>query len=222
MNPQTQRTSATAGANAAVREAAAVAFVLPPLPYAENALEPVISAKTLRIHHGKHHQGYVDTLNQLVAGTPFANRPLKELVLATAGKPEQAALFHNAAQAWNHSFYWRSLSPRGGNVPPLDLKTRIDSIFGDLDSLKEQLGTAATTQFGSGWAWLVLDGAKLRVVKTDNADNPLTAQLKPLLVIDVWEHAYYLDCQNRRADYVKGVIDKLINWEFAAENLDSA
>jgi len=222
MNPQTQRTSATAGANAAVREAAAVAFVLPPLPYAENALEPVISAKTLRIHHGKHHQGYVDTLNQLVAGTPFANRPLKELVLATAGKPEQAALFHNAAQAWNHSFYWRSLSPRGGNVPPLDLKTRIDSIFGDLDSLKEQLGIAATTQFGSGWAWLVLDGAKLRVVKTDNADNPLTAQLKPLLVIDVWEHAYYLDCQNRRADYVKGVIDKLINWEFAAENLDSA
>jgi len=222
MNPQTQRTSATAGANAAVREAAAVTFVLPPLPYAENALEPVISAKTLRIHHGKHHQGYVDTLNQLVAGTPFANRPLKELVLATAGKPEQAALFHNAAQAWNHSFYWRSLSPRGGNVPPLDLKTRIDSIFGDLDSLKEQLGTAATTQFGSGWAWLVLDGAKLRVVKTDNADNPLTAQLKPLLVIDVWEHAYYLDCQNRRADYVKGVIDKLINWEFAAENLDSA
>jgi Fe-Mn family superoxide dismutase len=222
MNPQTQRTSATAGANAAVREAAAVTFVLPPLPYAENALEPVISAKTLRIHHGKHHQGYVDTLNQLVAGTPFANQPLKELVLATAGKPEQAALFHNAAQAWNHSFYWRSLSPRGGNVPPLDLKTRIDSIFGDLDSLKEQLGTAATTQFGSGWAWLVLDGAKLRVVKTDNADNPLTAQLKPLLVIDVWEHAYYLDCQNRRADYVKGVIDKLINWEFAAENLDSA
>jgi Fe-Mn family superoxide dismutase len=222
MNPQTQRTSATAGANAAVREAAAAAFVLPPLPYAENALEPVISAKTLRIHHGKHHQGYVDALNQLVAGTPFADRPLKELVLATAGKPEQAALFHNAAQAWNHSFYWRSLSPRGGNVPPLDLKTRIDSIFGDLDSLKEQLGTAATTQFGSGWAWLVLDGAKLRVVKTDNADNPLTAQLKPLLVIDVWEHAYYLDCQNRRADYVKGVIDKLINWEFAAENLDSA
>jgi superoxide dismutase, Fe-Mn family len=222
MNPQTQRTSATAGANAAVREAAAAVFVLPPLPYAENALEPVISAKTLRIHHGKHHQGYVDALNQLVAGTPFADRPLKELVLATAGKPEQAALFHNAAQAWNHSFYWRSLSPRGGNVPPLDLKTRIDSIFGDLDSLKEQLGTAATTQFGSGWAWLVLDGAKLRVVKTDNADNPLTAQLKPLLVIDVWEHAYYLDCQNRRADYVKGVIDKLINWEFAAENLDSA
>ncbi len=222
MNPQIRRANETDGANVAVRKAAAAAFVLPPLPYADNALEPAISAKTLRIHHGKHHRGYVDTLNQLVAGTPFAGRSLEELVLATAGKPEHAALFHNAAQAWNHSFYWRSLSPSGGNVPPHDLKARIDSMFGDLDSLKEELGTAATTLFGSGWAWLVLDGAKLRVVTTENADNPLTTQLKPLLVIDVWEHAYYLDCQNRRADYVKGVIDKLINWEFAVENLDSA
>jgi len=221
MHAQTQ-VAATTSAGPKVMQAAATAFALPPLPYAENALEPIISAKTLRLHYGKHNKGYVDTLNQLVAGTPFADMSLKQLVLSTAGKPEHAPIFNNAAQAWNHAFYWRSLSPGGGGVPPLPLKTRIDSTFGDLEALKGELGTAATTLFGSGWAWLVLDGAKLRVVKTGNAENPLTAYTKPLLAIDVWEHAYYLDFENKRADYVKGVIDKLINWEFAAENLSSA
>jgi Fe-Mn family superoxide dismutase len=197
-------------------------FALPPLPYAENALEPVISAKTLWLHYSKHNKGYVDTLNKLVTGTPFADMSLKQLVLATAGKPEHAPIFNNAAQAWNHAFYWRSLTPGGGGVPPPPLKTRIDSTFGDLGALKEELGTAATTLFGSGWAWLVLDGAKLRVVKTSNAENPLTAYARPLLAIDVWEHAYYVDFENKRADYVKGVIEKLINWNFAPENLSSA
>ena len=221
MDMQSQSASARVGAVPKM-QAAATVFLLPPLPYAENALEPVISAKTLRLHYRKHHRGYIDTLNQLITGTPFAAMSLKQLVVSAASEPEQAPIFRNAAQAWNHAFYWRSLSPRGGGFPPHALKVRVDSIFGGLEALKEELGTAATTQFGSGWAWLVLDGAKLRVVKTDNAENPLTTRLKPLLVIDVWEHAYYLDFQNRRADYVKEVIDKLINWEFAAENLGAA
>jgi Fe-Mn family superoxide dismutase len=221
MDAQTQVAVTTAGAVPKAKTARAV-FALQPLPYAENGLEPVISAKTLRLHYGKHYKGYVDTLNQLVAGTPFADMSLKQIFLSTAAEPEHAPIFHNAAQAWNHAFYWRSLSPRGGGFPPHALKVRVDSTFGGLEALKEELGTAATTQFGSGWAWLVLDGAKLRVVKTDNAENPLTVLMKPLLVIDVWEHAYYLDFQNRRADYVKAVIEKLINWEFAAENLGAA
>jgi Fe-Mn family superoxide dismutase len=221
MDAQTQLADAS-GLGPKVTQGAASVFALPPLPYAENALEPVISAKTLRLHYGTHNKGYVDTLNQLVAGTPFADMSLKQLVLSTAGKPEHAPIFNNAAQAWNHAFYWRSLSPGGGGVPPHALKACIDSTFGRLEALKEELGTAATTLFGSGWAWLVLDGAKLRVVKTGNAENPLTAYTKPLLAIDVWEHAYYLDFQNKRADYVKRVIEKLINWEFAAENLGAA
>jgi Fe-Mn family superoxide dismutase len=221
MNAQTQLAGRTVTVAPNVKAAAAV-FTLPPLPYAENALEPVISAQTVRLHYGKHNKGYVDTLNQLVAGTPFADMSLKQLVLSTARKPEHASIFHNAAQAWNHTFFWLSLSPRGGGFPPPALKGRIDSAFGDLDALKEKLGTAAITQFGSGWAWLVVDGDKLAVVNTDNADNPLTAHMKPLLVIDVWEHAYYLDFQNRRADYVNKLIDKLVNWEFAADNLGAA
>jgi Fe-Mn family superoxide dismutase len=221
MNTQTQVAGNTV-APAPKAKAAKAIFGLPPLPYAESALEPVISTKTLQFHYGKHHRGYIDTLNKLVAGTPFAELSLEQIVLTTAGKPEQAPIFHNAAQAWNHAFYWRSLSPKGGGAPPGVLKARIDSAFGDLETFKKELGKAATTQFGSGWAWLVLDDDKLTVVQTDNAENPLPAQLKPLLVIDVWEHAYYLDFQNRRADYVKEVIDKLINWEFAAENLGAA
>jgi Fe-Mn family superoxide dismutase len=221
MNAQTRVAGTSVGAVPKTKTATTV-FSMLPLPYAENALEPGISAKTLRIHYGKHYKGYVDALNQLVAGTPFADMSLNQVVLSTAGEPEHAPIFHNAAQAWNHAFYWRSLSPRGGGFPSHALKVRVDSTFGNLEALKEELGTAATTQFGSGWAWLVLDGARLRVVKTDNAENPLTEHMKPLLVIDVWEHAYYLDFQNRRADYVKEVIDKLINWEFAAENLGAA
>jgi Fe-Mn family superoxide dismutase len=222
MDTQTQVAGTSVRAVPKAKTATTV-FAMLPLPYAENGLEPIISAKTLGLHYGKHYKGYVDALNQLVAGTPFAAMSLKQLVISTAGDPEHAPIFHNAAQAWNHAFYWRSLSPRGGGFPSHALKVRVDSTFGDLEALKGELATAATTQFGSGWAWLVLDGAKLRVVKTDNAENPLTTNmLKPLLVIDVWEHAYYLDFQNRRADYVKEVIEKLINWEFAAENLGAA
>ena len=159
------------------------------------------------------------TLNKLIAGTPLANLSLEKLIAETAGKADKVAIFNNAAQTWNHTFYWRSLRPKGGGEPPAALKQRIEASFGNLDACKKELATAATTQFGSGWAWLVLDADKLKVVKTGNAETPLTKGMKPLLTIDVWEHAYYLDYQNRRADYVNAVLDKLINWGFAAENL---
>ena len=193
--------------------------VLPPLPYAENALDPVISAATLGFHYGKHHKGYVDNLNKLIAGTEFAGLSLEQLINETAGKTDKTAIFNNAAQTWNHTFYWRSLRAKGGGEPPAALKQKIEAAFGNLDACKKELATAATTQFGSGWAWLVLEGDKLKVVKTGNAETPLTKGAKPLLVIDVWEHAYYLDYQNRRADYVNAVLDKLVNWGFAADNL---
>lgn len=192
---------------------------LAPLPYAENALDPVISAKTIGFHYGKHHKGYVDNLNNLSEGTEYAGLTLEKIIGGTAGKADKTAIFNNAAQAWNHTFYWRGLTPKGGGEPPAALKQKIEAAFGTLDACKKELATAATTQFGSGWAWLVLDGGKLKVVKTGNADSPLTKGMKPLLTIDVWEHAYYLDYQNRRADYVAAVLDKLINWGFAAENL---
>jgi Fe-Mn family superoxide dismutase len=197
----------------------AVLHILPPLPYAEDALGPVISANTIGFHYGKHHKGYFDTLNKLIAGTPLAKLSPEKLITETAGKADKVAIFNNAAQTWNHTFYWRSLRPRGGGEPPAALKQRIDASFGNLDACKKELATAATTQFGSGWAWLVLEADKLKVVRTGNADTPLTKGVKPLLTIDVWEHAYYLDYQNRRADYVNAVLDKLINWGFAADNL---
>jgi Fe-Mn family superoxide dismutase len=197
----------------------AVVHVLPSLPYADNALDPVISANTISFHYGKHHKAYVDNLNKLIAGTEFASLPLEKIITETAGKADKAAIFNNAAQAWNHTFYWSSLTPKGGGEPPAALKTKIESSFATLDACKKELSTAATTQFGSGWAWLVLDGDKLKVVKTGNADSPLTKGMKPLLTIDVWEHAYYMDYQNRRADYVNAVLEKLINWSFAANNL---
>ena len=195
------------------------AHVLPPLPFADNALDPVISANTLSFHYGKHHKAYVDNLNKLVAGTELADLSLEQVITATAGRADKAGIFNNAAQIWNHTFYWNSLAPKGGGEPPAALKQKIEAAFGTLDACKQELATAATTQFGSGWAWLVLDGDKLKVVKTANANVPLTEGMKPLLVIDVWEHAYYLDYQNRRADYVNAVLDKLINWGFAANNL---
>ena len=191
---------------------------LPPLPYAENALEPVISARTVSFHYGKHHQGYVDNLNKLVAGTKFADLSLEQVVAGSAGRPELSAIFNNSAQAWNHAFYWQSMSPSGGGHPPAALRQRIETSFGSVDGCRTELAKAAVSQFGSGWAWLVLDGDRIRVVGTANAEVPLTQGMKPLLVIDVWEHAYYLDHQNRRADYVQAVLDKLINWEFALQN----
>lgn len=194
-------------------------YLLPSLPYADNALGPVISVNTISFHYGKHHKAYVDNLNKLVAGTEFTGLPLEKIIIATAGKADKAAIFNNAAQAWNHTFYWSSLRPNGGGQPPEELKQKIESSFGSLDACKKELVTAATTQFGSGWAWLLLNGNKLEIAKTSNADSPLTRGLKPLLTIDVWEHAYYLDYQNRRPDYVNAVIEKLINWNFAADNL---
>jgi len=197
---------------------AASALVLPPLPYAENALEPVITAKTLGFHYGKHHKGYVDNLNKLISGTDFSELSLDEIIKSTVGRPERTAIFNNAAQTWNHTFYWNSLKPNGGGEPPAVLLQKIVASFGSLDACKKELSSAAVSQFGSGWAWLVLDGDKLKVIKTANADNPLTMGMKPLLTIDVWEHAYYLDYQNLRVDYANAVLDKLINWEFALQN----
>ena len=197
----------------------ATLHALPPLPYAENALDPIVTANTLAYHYGKHHKGYVDNLNKLIAGTQLANLSLEKLIMETTDKADKVAIFSNAAQTWNHSFYWRSLRPKGGGEPPAALRQRIEASFGNLDACKKELATAATTQFGSGWAWLVLDADKLKVVKTSNAETPLTKGMTPLLTIDVWEHAYYLDYQNRRADYVNAVLDKLINWGFAAENV---
>lgn len=197
----------------------APAITLPPLPFAENALEPVISAKTLSFHYGKHHKAYVDNLNKLIAGTEFADQPLEKIVAATAGKPDKAGIFNNAAQVWNHTFYWHSLKANGGGEPPATLKQKIEASFGSVDNLKKELTTAATTQFGSGWAWLVQDKDKLKVVKTPNAETPVTQGVTPLLTVDVWEHAYYLDYQNKRPDYVAAVLDKLLNWGFAADNL---
>lgn len=193
--------------------------LLPPLPYPGDALEPVISARTLSFHYGKHHKDYVDKVNHLVAGTPLADLSLEALVLRTAGQTDQVAIYNNAAQAWNHAFYWRSLSPAGARNVPTALGELIRKSFGDVSALKQELQKAATDQFGSGWAWLVLDGSDLRVTRTGNSDDPLPTHLKPLLAIDVWEHAYYLDYQNRRADHVRAVLDTLINWEFAASNL---
>ncbi len=194
-------------------------YVLAPLPYADNALEPVISANTLSFHYGKHHKAYVDNLNKLVAGTDLAGQSLEQIIAATAGQADKAGIFNNAAQVWNHMFYWHSLSPNGGGEPSGALREKIAAAFGSVDNCKKELTTAALTQFGSGWAWLVLDGDKVAIAKTANADSPLTKNLRPLLTIDVWEHAYYLDFQNRRPDYVGTVLDKLVNWEFAEANL---
>jgi Fe-Mn family superoxide dismutase len=193
--------------------------VLPPLPYAEDALDPTISANTIAFHYGKHHKGYVETLNKLVGGTELAELSLEEIIAKTAGKPDKVAIFNNASQTWNHNFYWRSLRPRGGGEPPADLKQKIEASFGNVATCKKELATAATARFGSGWAWLVLDAGKLKVITTGNAESPKAKGMTPLLTIDVWEHAYYLDYQNRRADYVKAVLDKLIHWGFAADNL---
>ena len=199
--------------------ASSTPIVLPPLPYEQSALQPVISANTLSFHYGKHHKTYVDNLNKLVTGTEFSDMPLEQIIKASADETKHAAIFNNAAQTWNHTFYWRSMKPKGGGEPPAVLKGLMESSFGSVDACKKELSAAAVGQFGSGWAWLVLDGGKLKVLKTGNAHTPLTQAAKPLVTIDVWEHAYYLDYQNRRADHVNAVLESLINWEFAAENL---
>jgi Fe-Mn family superoxide dismutase len=194
-------------------------IALPALPYEQSALQPVISANTLSFHYGKHHRTYVETLNKLIVGTEFGDMPLEKIVRATAGQSDHAEIFNNAAQVWNHNFYWQSLSPRGGGEPPAALKRLMEGSFGSVQACKKELTNAAVGQFGSGWAWLVQDGEKLKVLKTGNANTPLTQGSRALLTIDVWEHAYYLDYQNRRVDHVNALLDKLANWEFAAQNL---
>ena len=199
-----------------------MAYQQPALPYAENALEPFISARTLSFHYGKHHAAYITNYNNLVAGTPFDHLSLEEVIVLAAADPQKIAIFNNGAQAWNHSFYWNCLTPNGGGEPSGELGAKITQDFGSFDKFKDELKNAAATQFGSGWAWLVLEGDQLKVVKTGNAQTPSTSSQKPILTIDVWEHAYYLDYQNRRPDYVATVIDNLLNWEFAAKNFHSA
>lgn len=194
-------------------------ITLPPLPYAQNALEPHITANTLSYHYGKHHQAYVTNLNNLIKDTPMAGAPLEEIIKQSAKDSSKAGIFNNAAQVWNHTFYWNSMKPNGGGTPKGELAKKIDKDFGGFDKFKEAFKQAAATQFGSGWAWLVLDGGTLKVTKTGNADLPMAHGQKALLTIDVWEHAYYLDFQNRRPDYVTTFLDKLVNWDFAEKNL---
>ncbi len=199
--------------------ARAAAHVLQALPWAENALDPVISAQTIGFHYGKHHKGYVDNLNRLVTGTPLADASLEEIVRATAGKADQGAIFNNAAQVWNHTFYWKSLRPGGGGKPGAALAQAIDASFGSFEAFRKEFAQVTVSQFGSGWGWLVNAGGTLKIVKTGNAETPLTQGMTPLLTIDVWEHAYYIDYQNRRADYVNAVLDRLVDWGFAEDNL---
>jgi Fe-Mn family superoxide dismutase len=196
-----------------------MAFELPDLPYDQAALEPHISGNTLSFHYGKHHQTYVNNLNNLVKDSPLADKSLEEIIKATAGKADQAGVFNNAAQVWNHTFYWNSMKPGGGGKPSGDLAAKIDADLGGYDKFAEAFAQAATTQFGSGWAWLISDGGTLKEVKTGNAETPVSSGATPLLTIDVWEHAYYLDYQNRRPDFVKTVLENLVNWDFAAANL---
>lgn len=194
-------------------------FTLPPLPYAQDALAPHISANTLSFHYGKHHQAYVTNLNNLVKDTPLAGATLEEVIMASAKDPAKAGIFNNAAQVWNHTFYWNSMKPNGGGTPKGELAKKIDADFGGFDKFKEAFKQAGITQFGSGWAWLVLDGGKLKITKTGNADLPMVHGQKALLTMDVWEHAYYLDYQNKRPDYITTFLDKLVSWEFAEKNL---
>jgi len=191
-----------------------MAFELPPLPYAQDALAPHISAETLEYHYGKHHQTYVDNLNKAVAGTDNENASLESIIMSAEGP-----LFNNAAQVWNHTFYWSCLTPNGGGQPTGAILDRINADFGSYDAFRAQLTEAGLTQFGSGWAWLVEDGGKLSIMKTLNADLPMKHGAKALLTIDVWEHAYYVDYRNARAKYIDVVLDNLVNWGFVAENL---
>ncbi len=216
-------------ATGGVRRAAGMGAAPPPaephdrLPYAYNALEPVISARTLSFHRDQHHRGYANNLANLIRGTDWEEARLEDIVLATVDQPDQTAIFNNAAQVWNHEFYWKSLSPTGGGPLPAPLKSRIENSFGDVHTCLQELGEAAKTQFASGWAWLVANEDKIEIRQTSNAHTPLTEQgVTPLLTIDVWEHAYYLDWQNRRGDHVDAVLDRLVHWEFAAQNLAAA
>jgi len=194
-------------------------FKLPDLPYDASALEPHISAKTVEYHYGKHHQGYIDGMNKIIEGTHYADRKLGDLV-HEAGVSGDTDLFNNAAQSWNHDFLWKSMSPDGGGDPEGKLAELIDAAFGDADGFRKAFKEAATGQFGSGWAWLTVENGAVAVCSTSDAQTPIARHIRPLLTLDVWEHAYYLDYQNERARYVDAFLEHLINWEFAASNLE--
>ena len=189
------------------------------LPYAKDALEPYISSRTLEFHYGKHHQAYIDNTRKLIIGTEYAGLSLNDIIQKSGGKPEQAAIFNNAAQSFNHEFFWKSMKSGGGGEPKGRIGQAIEKSFGSHVQFEKEFSEAALTQFGSGWAWLVQEGAVLKVIKTANADTPMTRGWVPLLTLDVWEHAYYLDYQNRRGDYIRAYLDHLINWSFAESNL---
>ena len=197
-----------------------MAITLPSLPYAKNALEPYISARTLEFHYGKHHNAYVVNANKLLAGTELENENLETIIIKVAGDESRTSIFNNTAQVWNHSFYWNCMKPDGGGMPKGDISNGIKDAFGSYKRFIDEFMAVGTSQFGSGWAWLVQDGKTLKVMKTSNADTPLRRGLKPLLTVDVWEHAYYLDYQNRRQEYLTTFIEYLINWEFVNSGLE--
>jgi Fe-Mn family superoxide dismutase len=196
-----------------------MSIILPPLPFPKDALAPVISANTLDFHHGKHHQAYVTNANKLIEGTDLAGLDEEAIIAKTAGDASKAGVFNNVAQVWNHTFYWNCMKPNGGGPPTGAVAQKINADFGSFEKFVEELKNAGVTQFGSGWAWLVLKDGKLQIMKTPNADNPLAHGLKALLTVDVWEHAYYLDYQNRRPDYLDAFIGKLVNWDFVNSRL---
>ena len=197
-----------------------MAFTLPPLPYGKDALAPIVSAETIDYHYGKHHQAYVTNLNNLAPGTRYESMTLDEVVKTSFGQASEKPFFNNAAQVWNHTFYWNSLAPKAGGAPTGAIAAAIDASFGSFAEFKDKFSKAAATQFGSGWAWLVDDGG-LKIMKTPNADLPLKHGVKALLTIDVWEHAYYIDWRNARPDYIGNFLTNLVNWEFVGENLSS-
>jgi len=196
-----------------------MAIELPALPFEATALEPYISANTLSFHHGKHHQAYVTNTNNLIKGTDLENASLEAIIAASTNNPEKTGLFNNSAQVWNHTFYWNCMKKGGGGVPSGAIASKITEDFGSFDAFVEAFKNAGMTQFGSGWAWLVLEGGKLKVTKTANGDTPMVHGQKALLTVDVWEHAYYLDYQNKRADYIDIFLKHLVNWDFVNANL---
>lgn len=199
-----------------------MAFELPPLPYAANALEPYMSANTFSFHHAKHHNAYVTNLNNLIKDTPMSQMSLEEIILESAKDPAKGGVFNNAAQVWNHTFFWHCMKPQGGGAPTGAIAEKIDEAFGSYAAFVEQFKAAAVGQFGSGWAWLVVENGALKITKTPNADLPMAHGQTALLTVDVWEHAYYLDYQNRRPDFVQSFLDNLVNWDYVNQNLARA
>ena len=199
-----------------------MAFELPDLPYDYEALAPYMSAKTLHLHHDKHHQAYVTNLNNLIEGTEFAGKSLEDIVTGSYGDAAKQGIFNNAGQHWNHNLFWRIMRKGGGGNPGGELAKRIDDSFGSFEAFKEQFKTAGVTQFGSGWAWLAVQGDQLKVVKTPNGENPLVHGMRPILGVDVWEHAYYVDYENRRPEYLAAFLNSLVNWDEVEAELHRA